>query len=252
MRVEVRKAAGGFDRPAIQELGAAALVCTVLLAPLPTLASGGAFAVDDVGIDSVGSCKVESWASFADNRDFIGAVAPGCVVSLGRPVELGMTFARFHSGGEWGSEMVFKGKTNLIPVEGNKFGLAIIAGGAIDLTSRQFNAAFVTIPVSFQLHDQLQLNVNAGWIGNPTTNEHAASWGVGLTWEYNKHFKVIGETFGFVGDGFNRNPRAQVGLRFTPQEHYDIDIIYGRNIVGENANWITVGLNLRFDASGFK
>ena len=28
----------------------------------------------------------------------------------------------------------------------------------------------------------------------------------------------------------------------------DLDLIYGRNIAGENANWITVGLNVRFPA----
>lgn len=236
----------------IRIIGAAAWACVALLAPLSAQAAGGAFAVEDAEVEEPGSCKVESWAAFADNRDFLGAVAPACVVSLGRPVELGMTYARFRSGSEWGSELVFKGKTNLIPIEGNKFGLAIIAGGAVDLISREFSAAFVTIPVSFQLHEQFRLNVNAGWLGNPTTNEHSMSWGVGAEWEFAKQLKLIGEVFGFVGESVNRDPRAQVGLRFTPQEHYDIDLIYGRNITGENANWITVGLNVRFDANGGK
>jgi hypothetical protein len=31
----------------------------------------------------------------------------------------------------------------------------------------------------------------------------------------------------------------------------DIDVIYGRNIVGENADWITLGLNVRFDAKKY-
>ena len=43
--------------------------------------------------------------------------------------------------------------------------------------------------------------------------------------------------------------RAQLGLRYTPIESLDIDLIYGRNISGENANWITVGLNVRFGTS---
>jgi hypothetical protein len=30
----------------------------------------------------------------------------------------------------------------------------------------------------------------------------------------------------------------------------DFDVIYGRNITGENAHWITVGLNVRFNAFG--
>ena len=38
----------------------------------------------------------------------------------------------------------------------------------------------------------------------------------------------------------------QAGLRYTPMENIDIDLIYGRNITGEDANWVTLGLNVRF------
>ena len=41
-------------------------------------------------------------------------------------------------------------------------------------------------------------------------------------------------------------PRTQIGLRFTPQDNVDIDLIWGRNITGENAHWLTIGLNQRF------
>jgi hypothetical protein len=63
---------------------------------------------------------------------------------------------------------------------------------------------------------------------------------------------LIGEVFGQTGAGEEevrsaRQPRLQAGLRFTPVDSMDIDVIYGRNITGENANWITVGLNLRFN-----
>jgi len=61
---------------------------------------------------------------------------------------------------------------------------------------------------------------------------------------------LIGEVFGLAGqrqEGRSvTEPRAQIGLRWTPAEAFDIDLIYGRNIAGENANWLTVGLNLRF------
>lgn len=43
-----------------------------------------------------------------------------------------------------------------------------------------------------------------------------------------------------------REPRTQIGLRFTPQDNIDLDLIWGRNITGENAHWLTLGLNLRF------
>ena len=56
---------------------------------------------------------------------------------------------------------------------------------------------------------------------------------------------LIGEVFGFAGDNKN-DPRFQLGLRYTPVESFDIDVIYGRNLTGERADWITVGLNVRW------
>jgi hypothetical protein len=41
------------------------------------------------------------------------------------------------------------------------------------------------------------------------------------------------------------NPRFQSGLRFSPTKDIDFDVIYGRNLLGEWANWITVGLTVR-------
>jgi hypothetical protein len=35
-------------------------------------------------------------------------------------------------------------------------------------------------------------------------------------------------------------------LRVTPVDNVDVDLIYGRNISGENANWFTLGVNARF------
>ena len=41
-------------------------------------------------------------------------------------------------------------------------------------------------------------------------------------------------------------PRFQVGLRWRPIDDFNIDLIYGRNIYGENANWITLATVVRF------
>src|SRR5450631_490742 len=38
------------------------------------------------------------------------------------------------------------------------------------------------------------------------------------------------------------------GVRYRPNEIFSVDLIYGRNITGENANWITVGTTIRFPA----
>jgi len=41
-------------------------------------------------------------------------------------------------------------------------------------------------------------------------------------------------------------PRFQAGVRYRPNEIFSVDLIYGRNIQGENANWITLGTTIRF------
>ena len=60
---------------------------------------------------------------------------------------------------------------------------------------------------------------------------------------------MTGEIFGQTGasdiPGVTR-PRFQAGLRLRPIETFSVDFIYGRNITGENANWLTVAMTIRF------
>jgi len=39
---------------------------------------------------------------------------------------------------------------------------------------------------------------------------------------------------------------VQAGVRFSPTDKIDLDLIYGRNVNGENAHWLTLGFNVRF------
>ena len=238
-------------RSILRGCGLAGAVCALIVAfPLArAMAASGAFQVDDVEVGAVGSCKVESWASFAGNRDFIGVVSPACVADLGRPVELNASFARFRSEGEWGSALVTKAKTTLIPIEPSKLGVGLIAGTAFDLVHRNVNAVFVTVPLTWQAHEQLRVNINGGWLWDPSSGLNVASWGAGFEWNFVKPLTLIGEVFGFLG-GDKPDPRFQLGLRYTPVETLDFDVIYGRNLTGEQANWITVGVNVRFNPNG--
>ena len=75
----------------------------IVLAPAPqALAArlGGAYYVDDAEIGKPGSCEIESWGSFALNRDHIAVFSPACVVNLGGPVELGTNLVNLRSQGE--------------------------------------------------------------------------------------------------------------------------------------------------------
>ena len=73
-----------------------------------------------------------------------------------------------------------------------------------------------------------------------------------LAWNFVKPLTLIGEVFGQSGEipavspNSVREPRTRLGLRYTPKDNIDIDVIWGRNIAGENAHWLTLGVNLRF------
>jgi hypothetical protein len=216
--------------------------------------AGGAFAVEDAEVDKPGACKVESWASFADNRDRAGVVSFGCVVNLGRPVELNPQFDRARDGGVWGTGFTFQAKTNILPVEPGKLGLAVQGGPSFDLLTGESSGGSVTIPATYEFSERFKINVNAGWEYEREPNWHWFTWGAGFEWKFwdGQPLTLIGEVFGQLGHSDPAqpsltDPRVQIGLRYTPVETVDFDVIYGRNINGENANWITVGLNLRFN-----
>jgi hypothetical protein len=43
-----------------------------------------------------------------------------------------------------------------------------------------------------------------------------------------------------------RAPRTQIGLRYAPKKNVEFDVIWGHNITGESAHWLTLGVNLHF------
>jgi hypothetical protein len=250
-----------------------ALLSALLFLAYPAeLQAAGAFAVDDAEVGDPGTCKVESWASWADNagRDFIGVVSPACVANIGRPVELGVAYVRDRIDGEWGHGLAAKAKINLIPVAVGGVGVGL--GGAIgwNLVSSLNTAVVVNVPVTWQVSEPFKINVNGGWLWKREPDSHWFIYGAGFEWNFVKPLTLIGEVFGEIGrripdtfvidpedaagglilvPGMPRSvtdPRIQVGLRYTPTPSFDVDVVYGRNITGENANWITVGLNVRF------
>lgn len=238
--------------------GMTLLAVAHVLAPASAFAAGGAFAVDDSEIDKPGACKVESWASFAGNHDFIAAVAPACVVKLGIPIEFGAQYQRSRSDSAWGTSGTLKAKTNLIPAEGNAFGLGLSGGTSWNLISGANTGGFINVPITLQLRDSFKINLNTGWMYDTPSKIGYVTWGAGFEWNFVKQVTLIGEVYGQDGrlvtpdidaapsNNSVREPRSQLGLRFTPKENVDFDVIWGRNITGENANWVTLGVNLRF------
>ena len=221
--------------------------------PGDALAAGAAYVVDTADVGEPGTCKVESWASAASNHDFFAATSPTCVVDIFRPVELSSQFSPARADGEWTTAAVPKIKTNLVPTAIGSWGFAISGTAAYDFTGQQNTALAVTIPATLRLSNVVRINLNAGWLWDRVAERHYATYGAGIDWRTPDNvWTLTAEIFGLLGARQDAvgvtEPRFQLGLRWRPVDEFNIDLIYGRNLYGESANWITVGTTYRFNA----
>ncbi|WP_439543400.1 hypothetical protein [Hyphomicrobium sp.] len=222
-------------------LGVCALICWSARAD----AAGGAYVVDDAAIGMPGECQVETWTSHGDNGHLVAVLAPACVVDLGAPVEFTTTLLGSRVNSEWTGTAGLQAKVILVPVGPATAGIALVAGTVVDFDGGQIASAFVNVPVTIQVHDHLRVNLNGGWLDDRLEDKSHITWGAGFEWDLAKKWTLIGEVYGLVGSP-GHEPRMQAGLRYMPSGAVDCDLIYGNNIAGENANWITAGVTFRY------
>jgi hypothetical protein len=230
---------------------AAIAAVSALLAAGGARAANGAYAVDAADISEVGSCKVESWISTATNTDFSAVANPSCAVNIFRPVELSLQTVRARSDGDWSTTVAPKAKWNFVPTGIGKLGLSFYAGGSFDAMTGEGLTAFAVVPLTYRLSEVMRINVNAGWLWDRTVDRHYLIYGVGFDWKFTDVLQWTIEAFGQAGASDTPSvvrPRFQTGVRYRPNEIFSVDVIYGHNITGENANWITIGTTIRFPA----
>ena len=227
--------------------GGFALAVLLMLNPVPKAGAarlGGPYFVDDAEIGKVGSCEVESWNSSAGNGDRISVFSPACVVNFGAPVELGTNLVNARSDGDGISTISLTAKTVPIPIGPSGFGLALSGAVVYNPFQHAANGLIFTVPVTFDLSEKLRLNINVGAQYNADPAVLFATGGVGVSWNFADQWSIISEVFAIVGPG-TTNPRFQSGIRYSPTKDVDWDVIYGRNLTGEQANWITLALTFR-------
>ena len=227
------------------------VLCAVALLPSQrAIATGAAYQVDTAEISEPGSCKVESWASFAANRDFIASVAPACVVNLYRAVEVSAQFNRTRSDDEWGTAVTPKLKTQLKPGSIGSWAVAVTATSSYDLLTGENTGFAFAVPATLRLTNNQRINLNVGYQRDRAASRDYLSYGFGFdTRTSDNVWTVTAEVFGVTGVADNWSavqPRWQVGLRYRPIDEFNVDLIYGRNLTGENANWITLATVVRF------
>lgn len=222
------------------------------------VAAGAAYQVDTAEVSEPGNCKVESWTSFAQNGDFIASSSPDCVVSLfGKAVDMSAQFSRFKSDDEWGTAVFPKAKTNLIPTAIGQWGVAVSGSAAVDLLTGDVAAWFVTVPATLRMSETLRFNVNLGYSRDRIVNRDYLTYGAAFDLRTPDNvWTITGEVFGIAGaitedqDRGQIRPRWQTGLRWRPVDEFNLDVIYGRNLTGEQSNWVTVATVFRFKAGG--
>src|SRR5260370_1043398 len=222
-----------------------------LLAAGDARAANGAYAVDAAYISEVGSCKVESWISTATNTDFSAVANPSCVANIFKPVELSLLTNRSRSDGDWSTSIAPKAKWNIVPTGIGKFGFSFYAGGSFDALTGDNLTAFAVVPATYRLSETMRININAGWLWDRTVDRHYLTYGLGFDWKFTDVLQLTIETFGQAGASDIPSvvrPRFPTALRYRPNTIFSLDLIYGRNISGENANWITIGTTVRVPA----
>lgn len=213
-------------------------------------AAGTAYNVDTSEVSD--TCKIDAWTSLAGNRDLISAISPSCSLKLQRPVELSAQFARTRADGEWDSSVTPKIKVKLKDSAVGEFGLAITSNATFDMATGENTSFAVTVPATVRFSNTARLNLNAGWLQDKIIDRNFFTYGAGLDLRTADNVWIVTlEVFGIAGNNNELSnatlrPRAQAGLRWRPVEAWSADIIYGHNLTGENAHWITFATSYRF------
>jgi hypothetical protein len=226
--------------------------CIPCMASGQAFAAGAAYQVDTVEISEVGACKVETWASFADNKDRVVALSPACSLPFVRPLELSVqaNYTWAAADAEASTSLTPKLKVNLLESAIGVPGFAVSGTTTQDLGANQNTAVALTGISTLRLSNVVRVNTNVGWLWDRANDQHFLTYGLGMDWRTPDNvWTVTAEVFGQTGAadmGSLTKPRFQTGLRWRPIDRWNVDLIYGRNITGENANWVTVATIIRF------
>lgn len=216
-------------------------------------AAGTAYGVDTSEVSEAGSCKVEAWISRASNSDLVATTNPACVADLGRLVEFSAQLSRARADDEWATSIAPKMKMRLLPSSIGGLGLAAAMGGNVDARTGELSSAFAYAPATIRLSEVTRINLNGGWIWDRELDRTLVTYGAGFDWKMTSTLILTLETFGQYAEGpfgSATRPRFQAGMRWRPVDTFSVDLIWGRNINGEDANWVTLATTLRFPPPG--
>lgn len=223
-------------------LGVIALLTTLSNAR----AAGGSYTVDDAGINAPGDCNIDAW--YQNDRHSSSStrvVSQDCTFKGLPNVQLGAAVEYDREDGDAKTRLSPQFKAQLFTWEDLGLELAI-AGSAHVAVNRAhaFDGGDLNLPLTYQPLETLRLNLNAGWAHAYDDGEQNQrwTWGAGVEYDLARPLTLIAERYGQrAGEqAWQAGPRLHVG------ERIDVDLVLGRNLIGERDQWLTTGATLRF------
>lgn len=120
-------------------------------------------------------------------------------------------------------------------------GLGVGLSAAVDPSTGKADSAWVLIPATVDLTKHVRTNLNLGYVWSRDGDRHALLAGVQFEARVRDKLSLMAE--GFVRDG--HPPGFQTGIRWTPRQWIDVDLLGGHRIDDSSTSTITVGLTLR-------
>jgi hypothetical protein len=165
-------------------------------------------------------------------------------------VEIGAQLARLRSDGESNTTLTPKLKSKVIPSAIGKLGVAVAVGATYDFTDNDVSSLFANLPATLRLSNIARINLDLGWLRDRAAGADHATYGAGVdlrtadnVWTLTA--EIFGQGVKPTAPGENQ-PRYQLGVRYRPIDPFNVDLIYGRNLIGEGRNWLTVSTIVRF------
>ncbi|HKP77673.1 MAG TPA: hypothetical protein VJU34_00940 [Phenylobacterium sp.] len=207
----------------------------------PAAAAGGAHVIDDAGVETPGTCHLETWVTAYGGGRGLANVSPACTREDLPRLEIGagLQYLRDHPDDAIAGPAL---KLNLIP-NGRTVGLAVTGAAGWSFRRDRFETASVVMPLSWAVSYQTEVNVNVGWMyARNAQHRHDATYGAQLNHSLAEHLSLMVEV---VGHNHLRTG-GQAGLRWNPGGGpIDLDLLAGRYVDGASRSAVTLGVTVR-------
>ena len=210
-------------------------------------AAGGSYVVDDGAINDPGQCNVDAWftANRHDGSTHNQTLSPACTFTGMPSVQWTAALSRADTASSGETQVNPQAKAQVFTQKDLGLELAVSAGAHFALDRQHtFDGADFNIPLTWQPVEALRLNLNAGWTHayNDGDQKHRLTWGTGFEYQVAPALTLIAERYGQEGG----DQAWQAGPRFHLGEFVDVDVVVGRSLIADQAQWLTTGATVRF------